>query len=313
VAVASATLTPDVIGASLYGRRCVVLIGEPPPVGQRRSPAAAWQAILTVNQVANDLRVKFRVAKPWAQPLAISEVSIFNLSPDHRKMIDGKSRFPVRILAGYGATLRVVAELNGMQCASEFQPGTGDVVTKIEGFHGNGQLGKAQMQLGIGTSYSDAIQQLAAQIGRLGPAAERVIAKAAKGRVFPDGYSSNDTVAAQLKSMTDDIGVQWNVTDGEIRVTEGDGTTQELFVLSPDSGLIGSPLPDSPPSPGKLRFIRAKALLNPTFVPGALCEVRSAAQSGFWKCFDVSHEGDTWANEWYSNLQLHSVSSVVRA
>ncbi len=293
----------DVIGAPQYDRRCVVEIGSEPAPGDMLPPRG-WQAILTVNQFANDLRVKFRILKPWAQPLAISEVVIYNLSEENRARIEGKTRIPVRILAGYGSSLRLVGTITGVQCSSEFQD-SGDVVTKIEGFNGGPRLLKAvETQLGIGSPYADVALRLANEIGSVGTSAARLIRTAAAGRVYQFGRASSGRLMDEFAATMRDLGLEWAVVDDEVVVTLKDGTTADTFIIGPESGLVGSPIPDSPPAPGKLRFIRAKCLLNPTFRPGSLVQLRSAIHMGFYRCWDVAHEGDTWASEWYSSIQL---------
>ena len=298
-------LGPDVIGAPQFDRRCVVMIGEEPRAGDLSVPRG-WQPILIVNEFGNDLRVKFKLLKPWAQPLAISEVLIWNLSADQRAKIEGKTRVPVRVMAGYGSSLRLVGTITGTQCSSEYQA-SGDVVTKIEGFNGGPRLLKnAEINLGPGTSYATAVTQMASQVGALGSSATKILREASAGRTYQFGYYSTGRLIDELDLAIRDLGLEWSVVDDEVVITKIDGTTTDTFIISPESGLIGSPVPDSPPAPGKLRFIRAKSLLNPTFRPGSLVELRSAIHAGFYKCWDVAHDGDTWATDWYSSLQLRA-------
>jgi hypothetical protein len=293
----------DTIGAPQFDRRCVVEIGSEPAPGDLLPPRG-WQAILTVNKDANDLRVKGRLLKPWAQPLAISELNIWNLSEESRSRIEGKTRIPVRVNAGYGSSLRLVGTITGVQCSSEFQD-SGDVVTKIEGFNGGPRLLKnTEIKLGIGTPYADAALQLASQIGSIGASATRLIRSAGAGRVYQFGKNATGTPLDLFTRVMVDLGLEWAVVDDEVIVTEKDKTTADTFIIGPDSGLVGSPVPDSPPAPGKLRFIRAKCLMNPTFRPGSLVQLRSAIHDGFYKAWDVAHEFDTHGGDWFTSLQL---------
>lgn len=310
-AFAPGQLSPDVIGLPQYDRRVVVLIGEQPKKGDTSVPKG-WIPFVEVNAEANDLRVKFSIPKPWAQPLVVCSVLLYNLSDDHQKALNGKTWVPVRVLAGYGASLREVGTFTALQVDSDYQP-SGDVVTKLEGPHGGRRLlDKAQVQLGVGAPYADVVIQLASQVGKVGPAAQSAIKSAASGRVFQWGYYGYDRLQNQLDYLIADLGLEWTIVDDEIKVSRHDESTAEAFVLSPESGLIGSPTPDSPATPQGLafRFLRAKCLLNPTFKPGAKVFVQSAAHSGFYKCWDVSHTGDTHGQEWYSSLQLKRVSGT---
>lgn len=311
VAPARPRFTADVIGAVQYGRRVVVYIGSPirrQPGQKRTAPPVTWTPVLIINERDNGLRVKGKILKPWAQPLAISELSIYNLSPDSRGRIEGRTSFPVRVMAGYGSTLRLVGTIMAAQCSSVFDPTTGDVITKIEGFRGGaGLLETITASYGIGTPLADVALDLAGQVATIGPAAARTIEAAAKGRTYQWGKSTAGSTLDLLAEVMTDIGAEWAIVDGALAVAEKDKTTQELFLLSPQSGLIGSPVPDGQPAPGKLYFLRAKSLLNATFAPGAKCLLQSAACAGQYKCWDVGHEFDSFQGEWYSSLQLRPV------
>lgn len=302
-------LGPDVIGAPQFDRRCIVEIGAEPAAGDLSVPRG-WKPTLVVNERENCERVKGKILKPWAQPLAISEIVIYNLSQDSRSLIEGKTRIPVRVQAGYGSSLRLVGTISGTQCSSEYQQ-SGDVVTKIEGTLGSHRLLQhVDQQLGIGTPYSEHVLAMASQLGSVGAATRKLIVSAAAGRIYTDGYSAFGQLVDLFTTALDDMGLEWTVVDDEVIVSRRNETTADTFIVSPESGLIGSPVPDSPPAPGKLRFLRVKCLLNPTFRPGAKVLLRSAIHEGVYRCWDVSHEFDTHVGEWYSSLQLRATKGA---
>lgn len=296
-------LGPEVIGADQADRRCIVVVGPPRKTGEKIPPGE--RPVVVINEFDNGIRIKAQIRKPAYEPLAIQTIKFWGLAQSTRDPIEGKTNFPVRIVAGYGQRLYTLASITGMLCSSELDP-AGELITTIQGFHGNPHAlaDRKRLKFGAGTLKSDGARAIAGLLGRLSGSSQKVITESGAGQRHQWGYTTNGSMADELGTAAVELGFEWCLCDGEVIVTKKDETTQELYVLAPESGLIGSPVPSSGPIPGKPQRLRARGLLNPTFRPFSKLLLRSAFHRGPFGCFDVGMDTDTGGGDWYVNLEL---------
>jgi hypothetical protein len=162
--------------------------------------------------------------------------------------------------------------------------------------------------------------------------------------VFKRGVSINGQCAEILNKYLCGAGFQWSIQDGQLLVLEpGETAKEEIVVLNVGSGLIDSPelgvsdkedtymvtalhaqtpqekaqqerlkrkIDDQNKKNGveksKTTILKVKSLLQGSIRPGKRIAVESAMISGFFKCEKVTHNGDTWGNEWYTTVEARA-------
>jgi hypothetical protein len=96
----------------------------------------------------------------------------------------------------------------------------------------------------------------------------------------------------------------WTVLDEALVLVPPDGAVGErVLVVSPETGLVGSPKPVR--SSGRARAERGlevRMLLDATLRPGQRIDLRARDYAGVYVVREVTHQGDTHGGDWYSDL-----------
>lgn len=96
----------------------------------------------------------------------------------------------------------------------------------------------------------------------------------------------------------------WTVMDEALVLVPPDGAVGErVLVVSPETGLVGSPKPVR--SSGRARTERGlevRMLLDATLRPGQRIDLRARDYAGLYVVREVTHQGDTHGGDWYSDL-----------
>jgi hypothetical protein len=100
-----------------------------------------------------------------------------------------------------------------------------------------------------------------------------------------------------LKNLLGGVGLDYSVQDGEIRIS-GDGSldSSEVVVVSPETGLIETPAQTKD-------GIAFRILMEPRIRPGTILQVDSEDVKGIYIAQDVTHDGDNWGQNWYTNVE----------
>jgi hypothetical protein len=296
---------PAIIGAPQYDRRCAVVIEANYRPGEH-VPRGPTRPSITVNKDSNDLRVKFKLKYPFIYAPNLGEVSVYNLAPDSRAQCLGKG-IRVGVVCGYGADTKLAGVINAIQINHKHEGS--DWITKFEGSNGGNAQNNARVNktFGAGTSLADAIKGMAGGLGKLGNGSARAVTAAAGSKAWKNGKSLYGNLADEFRGVLDEVGCEYTVYDDNVVIVAKGATTAELWVIGPDSGLVGSPEYASPPMPGRPKLLKVKILMNPVLRPGGKVILQSEAHSGQFRLRDVEHSGDTHGGDWYSTLELEGL------
>lgn len=153
---------------------------------------------------------------------------------------------------------------------------------------------------GPGTPLRFAIEQVASELG-LGLG--QLPAELAKfemwdgGRQFASGVVLSGNGFTQLTRLLKNAGYTWTVQDGEIVVVKRGSSFGTAVLLSPDTGLVGSPVPAND---GR---ISAQSLLQPDLVPGRQVEFDSQHVKGHYLVETAAYVGETAGQDWYVQIE----------
>ena len=280
----------------LYGRRYRVFIAD-----QNDNNA------LDVSQ----LRCTFNCVKSIMEA-AYSEVTIYNLSPATENEII-KEGFKIYLEAGY----------EGSQYGQVFY---GNIIQPIRDKEG-------------GTTYKLILIAMDSDLFRISGMSNFSIVRGQNSRSIIEQVANNSTVSAQLGNISQSLSdvrltrgkvvfglsqdylrqlaqsenATFYMEDGKINIIKAtDLPENEIFDLSPSSGLIGVPVQND-------LGATIKMLLNPRVKLGTYLHIdnslirnqqyqqgqvpRVLDQDGIYRVIKVTHTGDTRGNDWYTEVE----------
>jgi hypothetical protein len=249
------------------------------------------------------LRTQFKVKKTLKKEPNEGEVAIYNLSPEHRVLLQKKG-VPFILEAGYGSDLRRLFS-GDVRFGDSVREGP-DWISKIQSGDGENAYRFAQVSEGFGkgTQASAVFQRVANATGLdVRGAIASVAGKLT--RQFTQGYSAHGKASTEIDRVLKDSGLEWSIQDGKLQVLpSGQPLPGEAIVLTSSSGLIGSPEHGTPEKKEDTPFLKVKCLLQPLLTPGGLVRVEARSVKGNFRIETVTHQGDTFGQDFYSDLEL---------
>lgn len=239
------------------------------------------------------LKVFFEIEKTSESNSNTAKIIIYNLNEDHRGLLQNEENLSIILEVGYGDELnqlfigditKVLIEKSGNVWVTTIQAGDGDQGLK------EATLDRSYK---AGTSLKVVIDDAIESIKNTGEVVTGTI-KGLKDEISQHGFS----VSGLAKSVIDDItkkqDLEWSIQDNEIGILPIDEDTgEEAIVLTPDTGLIGSPI-------HREKGIEFTSLIISVKIrPGRVVNIKSRDVSGFFKLRKVVYIGDTDGTEWF--------------
>ncbi len=251
-----------------------------------------------------DLRVTFSVNKTrsWVSEM---QVRVYNVNPDTR-LTANKSRATVRLFAGYGTPL-LVAQAQITFVVVEREPP--DIILAMDCLDGIVDLRRTRVSLSFerGATVGQVLEAVTEQLGLPVRPIEVDLESPLRG-----GYSHVGGVGTALDDMVEQVNAVWSIQNGEILILEsGQPIPGEVALISPESGMIGSPEPIDEELGfddigGEPRFgYTVRALLQPQIEPGQQVRIESADVRGLFRVEEIEHKGDTHGPDFESVMKLY--------
>jgi hypothetical protein len=254
-----------------------------------------------------DLHVKARVRRTLGSHPNSFQIQVWNLNEDSRAMCEERGA-DVRLLAGYTGNVGTIFAGSLWDAVHERQEG--DIVTTIKANDGDknwrNQLRKSWAS---GTPKEQVLRACAETLGiAVDPDALALVTGSYGGpRVV------NGPAVMQVDRIATSLGLQWSVQNGQLLMVPMDGTTNEAaVVLSPETGLVGSPAAEPRRKPSKSKpaqrgMVECTALCNPLLTPGRLVILRALDIRGNYRVDEADFDLDSHGSDWVVNLRLRPV------
>jgi hypothetical protein len=252
------------------------------------------------------LHIYFNVQKIDTDTANTAKFTIWNLNDEHLAALNEKDCV-VTLKAGYGSTMPLI--FVGTVTHIETALDGADRATDIEAVDGRVELRDTYVSL----SYQGKINTkkiFEAVAGEMGIPV--TFSHNAKFADLPNGYSFIGMGKQALDKACIPTNLMWEIQNGILQVKlYSDTMTREVFVISPDSGLIGIPkkLTDSAendeekPNPG----YEVQYLMNGAIGVGDYVKLESKVATGFFRVDTVEHDGDNLEGDWTSTAKLYEV------
>jgi hypothetical protein len=274
------------------------------------------------------LRVVFEITKTKTIMPNTARIEIYNLSADTRNKIKDNISY-VLLRAGYAQDIGLQDVYKGTILRSTQQRRYPDTVTTIEAQDGIVQI-KKRVSLGYpgGTSAIRILNDLINQMG----ISKKSTSVNVPDRIYTSGFSTVGPVLDSMNRVTRFLGLEWSIQDTEIKFVPVNGAdTRSPIYLTPDSGLLGSPIKVANIAPAVdlytfqgARFIpqanksgtiqimfpgwKVRCLLNPALEPKSKVGIKSAdiTNTTLFTIETLHHKGDTTAyGHWESEIDVY--------
>lgn len=251
-----------------------------------------------------DLRIMFQARKTRGSTPNTLTMQVYNPNPSTRQAaLD--NRATVELSAGYAGENILVSRAEIDFAIVDRAPP--DIVLDIEAQEGLRKLRETTVSISHanGSSIQTVLDEIVARLDVDVRPIEADLSAALRG-----GFSHVGKASRALEDLMDRIRGSWSIQNGELLILPESGQIQsgEVFVLSPQSGLVASPTPveeqtssdrqDTEPRVGYY----VTSLLNAAIEPGDVIELQAAEVEGFFSVDEVTHRGDTRGQEWYSSI-----------
>lgn len=240
------------------------------------------------------LRVAFDVEKVIKSEPNDATIEIYNLNDSNRDLLTSKEYDRVELYVGYvadslklifkGDIISVINEKNDL-----------DIITTLkcaDGYKAYTQS-KTMKTMSAGQTDNDFVEQALKDF------------KTARGdidlpndRALPRGKVFMCDTREVLNKIAKNNDADWSIQDGELVVLPKDKALDEGYIISSDTGMIGSPRKTD-------NGIEVTTLCNPEYKIGALIRIESRFKeySGDFKIESIKHRGDILSDDWFSELK----------
>ena len=240
-------------------------------------------------------RIKFKVDKMIEVTPNPTSIMIYNLGAKSRALFEHLNNMIV-LEAGYGNNPKQIFKGSVSRCRTTKEGP--DYITHIEAADGLFAYQNSQIDLafGPGMQKSLAVTTLMGAIQKSG----QISIGAVQGLPL-DGYSSGIVLSGnavdKLKAICDGANLNFYIEDEKIYILPvGMPRIKPPILISAETGLIGIP---------ERRDVgmSAKILMNPDVGVFNPVIVKSIFVNGIFTTVKVTHEGDTHATPWYTNIE----------
>ena len=159
-----------------------------------------------------------------------------------------------------------------------------------------------------GTSVMTALRDAAAGIGLSLPS--DVVASPDLQRQFASSRTLHGDAYVEMQKLLAPYGYSVSIQDGRLQILTDDTTRpDQAYVISQDTGLIGSPEIGAPPKDGSAPILTFQSMLYPQITPGGKCSVQSESIDGIFRAERVTHTLDSHGAPWTTEVEAKPTDS----
>jgi len=279
----------------LFGRKVTVTIGNP--------TAKSAQGIASGSAIqVTDLAMSFSVKKTLKPEPNTCDLTIYNLSPDHRAALEQMQVATVQIEAGYqeGTSVLFVGDLR-----TGVSTHTGvDYETKLSSGDGEKAIKTARVNVAMkkGTATpAKVLQAVASALGVGSGNLSQAVAKlqgAGIANNFSEGVVLSGSAFREMNSICRTCALSWSIQNGKLQILPlGQALQTSAIQIDQNSGMVGAPTIDND------GVLNVKTLLIPDVFPGRLLVLNAQRLKGNYRIESCKYDGETHGQNWYNTIQ----------
>jgi len=290
-------------GSLLFGRLARLSIAKPSGSFSDTDPQANTLVINGGDDSGNPgLRVVGKITKSNQKEPNTAELTVYNLAPTTRSQLQQKG---LRVLVETGYRDAGLARLFlGDSRTTDHKRDGADMVTIIKCGDGERAMryARASESFAAGTTVAQVVQHCA---DAMGLALGNVGAQLPNlQRVLFNGWTAHGAAASELERVLRAVGYRYSVQDGQVQIlAPGQSLATGVPLISPETGLIGSPEMGSPEKPGKPGALKFRSLLRTDVRPGGRVHLRSERYNAIFALRKTVSTFDTLGGDWYTDYE----------
>lgn len=252
------------------------------------------------------LHIQFEIEKTDLETPNTGKISIWNLSQEHISELE-KTNCIATLNAGYGSTRPLV--MAGLIINCQTEDDGADRRTEIEVEDSLVSLRDTYVTISYSgkTNAQTVLDDVAGQMG-----VAVTYAYNAEFADIPNGYAYVGQARNVLSKICNTSNLTWSLQNGILQVKKpGDTLTKEVFVLSTDTGMVGSPK----------RFTSTAAddskdddsgwevdyLMNVAINVDDYVYLDSKKATGYFRVYSLKISGDSHGSDWICTAKLVAV------
>ena len=267
---------------------------------------AGFEVGATSSDSPTALHISFTVEKCDTETPNTANISLWNLNKEHLAILNEKDCV-VTLRAGYGNVMPLIFVGTVTFISTDIDGG--DRETRMELADGRVELRDTYLSLSYAGKINSrkVIENIAEQMG-----VALTFSYNATFRDFITGFSFVGPARIGLDRAVASSGLSWQIQNGILQVRKPKDTmTQEVFVLSPDSGLIKIPKKitygEDSGGGGQQSGWEIEYLMNGVINIGDLVRLESKYVKGYFRVRSVETYGDNLEGDWICRTQLLQV------
>jgi hypothetical protein len=285
----------------LWGRRAKIIIA--------RQTTYVQKVPTPPIEIASPLRIEFKITKKSLKPPNLCEATIYNLSQHTRASLEQHGVY-FELYAGYNAELSNLPLLfAGVARTIDHRRERSEWRTVIQSMDGDGAVRYCTINKswGIGVTIDIILKDLALAIGDMGYNVQHFINQIPDMDLskmqFVTGFACFGNAIDELERLIETDGWRLSFQNNVLQaVSMIRSTTQVIPIISPTSGMIGSPSFGAPDRAGRLSQLKVKSFLLPHLNPGDTFQVDATNLKGKFWAEDIEHVGDTHGGSWFTEI-----------
>lgn len=249
-------------------------------------------------------RVVFEVSKTATETPNTAKIDIYNLSKTTASKILSGEMKRIVLQAGYDSNFGILFDGN-IQASTIARAGTNTILS-IEAGDGDQAYSYAIVSQAVAGGYkqSDLAQATIGKFKEQGTRTESV-ESINQETVYPRGRTMFGPSRAYARELAKTSDCQWSIQEGKVVFCKVKETAKGsiAFVLTPKTGLIGSPTCDKD-------GISCICCLNPQLRIYDPLKVESEFVTRTYKILSVSHKGDNFGNTWTTEVSASVIDET---
>lgn len=280
------------------------------------------------------LRISFSIQKGATKSPNKCLVKVYNCKPETREKISIIGNVLV-LKAGYEKDAGLITLFTGNVSRSLTTRQGPDWVTELELIDGLIEFrdSKTSFSFDAGAPVLQVLKSASSGLGL----PVRVFPDGIESMTYPEGFAFVGRSRDAMDKACQKAGLEWSIQNREVQIIKKGGVyKQKTYLISPETGLIGSPERESKTMTDKAAAKRGitssqagvstvtktndlgeqkellqiagykiKTLLLPMIEPASYVQLKSRdINSQFFRVEEITHTGDTHGQEWQSEISL---------
>jgi hypothetical protein len=260
-----------------------------------------------------DLKIVFDIEKSNSQTPNQSKITLYNLSPSHRAILETRD-CGVELKAGYGEAGPI---FKGTVTNAVTKKNGADVETELELADGLVPLRDNYVNLSYSgkVNRGHIVRDIASQMGL-----DVVVSPSVSFGDFSMGFSNVGKPGDALRRVCKADNLNWTIQNGILQIVKANQPiTNRIYVISTETGLISIPESLNKAASGsdkggknKTKYTgqngwRVVYLLNPAIGINDLIQLKSRSLSGYFRVEKLTMSGDSHGSQWECQAEVLEV------